>query len=320
MPSALTTRLRLSGPLDLARTVGPIRLGRNDPRIRVLGDVLWRATRTELGPATIRVRVAQDVVAHAWGPGAPCALDGLPALLGELDDAAGFEPHHHPVVKALARAHPGLRLPRTGAVFEAAVPAIISQKVTGLEAKRAFSALVRRHSDRAPGPADGPELWLPPTPAVVAALAGHRWPTLGLDGDRAATLRRAAAVADRLNGLATLAAHRASADLRSIPGIGPWTAAEVTLASHGDADAVSVGDYHLKNRVSFALAGEPRGTDERMLELLEPFRPHRARVVRLLETAGRPAPRYGPRATLPTHLPAPWSAGHPMRRATMKAQ
>jgi 3-methyladenine DNA glycosylase/8-oxoguanine DNA glycosylase len=69
----------------------------------------------------------------------------------------------------------------------------------------------------------------------------------------------------------------------------------VTLRALGDPDAVSVGDFHLPNLVAFALAGEPRADDSRMLELLEPWRGHRARVIRLLESSGIAAPRFGPR-------------------------
>jgi hypothetical protein len=50
--------------------------------------------------------------------------------------------------------------------------------------------------------------------------------------------------------------------------------------------------------VSFALAGEPRADDDRMLELLEPYRGQRARVVRLLEAGAPTAPRRAPRAQL----------------------
>ena len=80
-----------------------------------------------------------------------------------------------------------------------------------------------------------------------------------------------------------------------MPGIGPWTTAEVAVRAWGDPDAVSVGDFHLKNLVAFALAGEPRGSDERMLELLAPYAGRRALVVRILELGGPRPPRYGPR-------------------------
>ena len=100
----------------------------------------------------------------------------------------------------------------------------------------------------------------------------------------------------RRAGEARAAALAAAYDaLRAFPGIGPWTAAEVGFRAFGDADAVSVGDFHIPNMVCWALAREPRGTDERMLELLEPYRGQRARVTRYLELAGIAAPRYGPR-------------------------
>ena len=87
----------------------------------------------------------------------------------------------------------------------------------------------------------------------------------------------------------------AYARLQAFPGIGPWSAAEVAVVALGDTDAVSVGDYHLKNVVSWAHAGAARGTDERMIELLEPWRGQRARVLRLLAAGGFHAPRFGPR-------------------------
>ena len=85
------------------------------------------------------------------------------------------------------------------------------------------------------------------------------------------------------------------ARLRAVPGIGPWTAAEVMLRATGDPDAVSVGDFHLKNLVAYAFTGARKGTDEEMVELLEPYRGHRARVIRLLEASGIRPPAHGPR-------------------------
>jgi len=63
----------------------------------------------------------------------------------------------------------------------------------------------------------------------------------------------------------------------------------------GHPDAVSVGDYHIKNWVVHALTGRPRGTDLEMVELLAPWAGQRQRVVRLIELSGLGAPRYGPR-------------------------
>lgn len=86
--------------------------------------------------------------------------------------------------------------------------------------------------------------------------------------------------------------------LEAFPGVGPWTAAKVALVALGDTDAVHLGDYHLPHTVAYALEGTPRSTDERMLELLEPYRGQRARVIRLIGVAGISAPRYGPKMPL----------------------
>ena len=104
-----------------------------------------------------------------------------------------------------------------------------------------------------------------------------------------------AAHAARAEECTDMALRDAYARLRAFPLVGAWTAAEVGLRALGDPDVVSVGDYHLCHAVCHALAAEPRGTDERMLELLAPFAGYRARVIRLIEVAGIHAPRRGPR-------------------------
>ena len=295
--------IELSAPVDLRVVLGPHVRGRGDPTGRLSGTSAARAARTANGPATLLVELrGTRVEAEAWGPGADRALEGLPALLGLLDDPAGFDPSPHPVIAELARRRPGLRIGWTGAVFEALFPAILEQKVTGMEASGAYRSLIARYGEPAPGPiATAQRLRLQPAPEALAALPYFAFHPFGLEQRRAEVLRRVARDAAHLEGLAALTGSRAAVGaagaiaLQRHAGIGPWTAAEVTFRALGDPDAVSIGDFHLKNLVAFALAGEPRGTDERMLELLEPWPGHRARVVRLLELSGTSAPRYGPR-------------------------
>lgn len=295
--------------LPLAIVTGPMRAGRGDPTMFERDGKWWRAARYPSGNAAVAIWLAAGVLhAAAWGPGAEDALAAVPALVGLRDDPTGFDASHHPVVAELARGRSHLRLGRTDAVFDAAVRGVLGQKVTGLQAKQSYRALVRRAGERAPLPhVNGRPLFVPPTPeAVLRALAGHGSTTLGIDATRTAALREVALVADYLE---TLARNEPAAIVRSalerIPGIGVWTAAETTLPALGDPDAVSFGDYHLKNHVAFALTNAPRGTDETMAELLEPFRPHRARAVRLIELFGPRAPRYGPRMDVPSHVPTP---------------
>jgi 3-methyladenine DNA glycosylase/8-oxoguanine DNA glycosylase len=283
----------LDRPLDLLLTLRPLWRGSGDPTMRLGLGRAWRATRTADGPATLSIAVHDGrVTADAWGPGARLALDALPALLGQDDDRAGWDPAIHPAIAALDRRLPGVRLGRTGAVMEALVPAIIEQKVTGREAFASFRGLVRALGEPAPGPLG---LRLPPDAARLAGLPYHAFHPLGIERRRADTIRAAAARGSWLEATATLLPAEAVARLRSIPGVGPWTAAEVAVRALGDRDAVSVGDYHLPHLVGWVLAGEPRADDDRMLELLEPFRGQRARVVRLVEASGLGPPRRGPR-------------------------
>jgi hypothetical protein len=285
--------IAIDGPLDLVRTLAPLGRGPGDRTIRLAAGRAWRTTRTPDGPATVALHHTGDEVrAEAWGPGADRVLNDVPALIG-LGQPSLTDPGH-PVIDRLTRRFPGVRIPRTGAVLESLVPAILEQKVIGEEARRALFALVRFHGEVAPGP---PELRLrlPPTPATLAALPYYAYHPYGVERRRADLIRRVSARAAWFEAIADLPTTEGYARLMSVPGIGPWTAGEVGVRALGDVDAVSVGDFHLPNLVAFALTGEPRATDARMLELLEPFRGQRALVIRLLELGGIRVPRYGPR-------------------------
>ena len=282
----------VAGTLDLARTLAPLYRGPADPTLKLAASRAAWATSTPAGPATLHVEFAGGKLrARAWGPGRRSVIAGVPALIGLHDEDRRLPPHH-PVVTELAHRMPGLRLGRTGRVMDALVPAILEQKVTGKEASRGLRGLIYRYGEPAPGPFG---LWLVPRPEVLTRLPYYALHPLGIERRRADTMRWAAAHAARLEEIVDLPLDEAYSRLRSLPGVGAWTAAEVGVRALGDRDAVSVGDFHIPNLVAWALAGEPRGDDARMLELLEPYRGQRARVIRLLEASGIAAPRYGPR-------------------------
>lgn len=301
MPPDGDRSLEVHGPLDIRRTLSVHLRGAGDPALRFeVSGSAWRATRTADGPATLFIqRLPDGVRVRAWGRGAETALHGVPALIGLDDDPSALVPRHPAVADAVRRL-PGVRIGRSGGVLEALIPAILEQKVTGDEARHTYRALLRAYGEPAPGPRG---LRLQPAPEVLASLPYHAFHPLGLERRRAELIRAVAREAPRLERLGALAGkpgesrESAYAVLRRFPGVGPWTAAEVGIRAFGDPDAVSIGDFHLPNLVAWALAGEPRGTDERMLELLEPYGGQRGRVVRLLELSGIRAPRYGPRAS-----------------------
>jgi 3-methyladenine DNA glycosylase/8-oxoguanine DNA glycosylase len=243
--------------------------------------------RTPDGPAALHVRAEgpAEIRAEAWGAGADWALDHAPGLVGAEDDDAGFVPHHD-VIRELWRRHRAVRLVRTADVMPVLLAAILEQKVVGVEARRAWRRMVRAMGEPAPGPE--PTLLLPPDPARLAELPYHAFHPFGVERRRAEVIRAVCALAETERGAVLERIGR-------IRGIGPWTLAETARLAFGDPDAVSVGDYHLPNIVAWALAGEPRGDDRRMLDLLEPYRGHRARVQRLLEAGHVAAPGFGPR-------------------------
>ncbi len=292
------TVVRPSLPTNLHHTVGPLfraGSGRGGRSAVAPDGALWRTFRTPIGPATGRFASSRDgIMVQAWGDGAEWVVAGAPDLLGRCDSLEGFEPGG--IVRQLHHRMPGLRIGRSGAVFDVIVPTVLAQKVTGKEAGRAWGAMIRMLGEPAPRPPGAARgLCLPPSAERLAALAYQDYHPFGVEMRRANVIRGLAARAGKLDAAAAMPLPDASRLLRAFPGVGAWTAAEVAMLALGDADAVSVGDFHIPNTVSWALAGEPRGTDERMLELLAPYAGHRGRVIRLLESAGIIAPRYGPR-------------------------
>ena len=298
-PDEQSRTITFTEPVDLALTIAPLRRGRYDPATQLGAAGLWRATRTPEGPSTLAV-VGRDGAsrthsavfeARAWGPGAEWALEHAPALLGARDHPEEFRTDH-PLIARLVRRLPGLRVSRANAVFETLIPTVLEQKVTGFESRRAYRQLVAKLGEPAPGPAG---LTLPPDPGAIAGTPYYELHLLGVERNRADTLRRVASQAHRLESLLALSSTEAQRELTQIRGIGPWSAGEVAFIAFGDPDAVSIGDYHVPHQVAWALAGEERATDERMLELLEPFRGHRGRVIRLITAARLGPERKGPR-------------------------
>ena len=291
-PPAASLRLGLPTGSQPRLTLSALWQGPADPAMRFLAGEVLRATHMKGGPATLRLRfTADEAVAEAWGQGAHDALERVPALLGLLDEPSHLSPQDR-LVGELARRFAGLRMTRAGSVYEPLLVTIIGQKLTSFEARRSYRRLLQRWGRPAPGPGG---LLLAPAPEQLARLPYHLLHPLGLERRRADALRAAAGAARALQRLADERPEGLGRALASVPGIGPWSTAEVLRLSLGDPDAVSLGDYNLPNLVGWALAGERRANDARMLELLEPYRGQRARVVRLIELSGLSPARRGPR-------------------------
>ncbi|MEB3064209.1 DNA-3-methyladenine glycosylase family protein [[Mycobacterium] zoologicum] len=284
------------GPASPELTLAPLRRGPGDPCLQVGDDgAIWRTSLMPGGPVTARItRAARDAVdCEAWGAGAQEFLDGAAGLLGADDDASDFAPSE-PTVVAAHRRLPHLRLGRTHRVLEALIPAILEQRVPGADAFAAWRRLVGEFGTPAPGPAPS-RMRVPPPAEVWRTIPSWKFHRANVDGGRARTVIGCAQRATTLERLVDRPAAEARAALTTLPGVGVWTAAETAQRAFGDADALAVGDYHLAKMIGWTLLGHPID-DDTMVELLEPMRPHRHRVVRLLFESGLAVlPRRGPR-------------------------
>jgi 3-methyladenine DNA glycosylase/8-oxoguanine DNA glycosylase len=299
---AARTTYAPTAPVDVAATLRPLRRGHFDPTMRIDDSGVWRTLNTPLGAATLHLGTrGSRVEATAWGPGAEWAIDGVPELLGAGDDWTGLDVAGTAFLADSLRRNPGLRLLRTRQVFEMMLAAILEQKVTGKEARHSWRVLITKYGEVAPGPAPAGMYVCPPA-SVWRMVPSWEWHKAGVGPQRSDTVMRVAAVADSLE--RTLSLGRGGAEverrLRSIRGVGVWTAAETMQRAHGDPDSPSVGDYHLPAVVGWALIGEPVD-DDGMLELLAPWAGHRQRIMRLIEASGFAKPRFGPRMTIQDH-------------------
>ncbi len=280
---------------DLMETLRYQRVGPLDPC--AIFDVPARrfvfAYRSPTGPVTLSLtqRAPTSVAVEAWGDGRAEALEHAPAICGVHDDPDAFAPEHEGL-RVLGRRFRKMRMPRVPWAMEALVGTILQQRVAFVEAAKSWRTLAVERGERAPGPH---ALWLFPSQEALEAIPTWAYREMLVDRKRELAVRALLDHRPEVDAIASRTFDEVRASLAKIPGIGPWTIESFLGQARGDADAVPILDYWLPHMIGFALAGEARSTDARMLELLAPFRPHRYRVIRLIGAAGFGAQRRGPR-------------------------
>ncbi|MEM6705804.1 MAG: DNA-3-methyladenine glycosylase 2 family protein [Acidobacteriota bacterium] len=282
---------------DVLATLRRTRFAPPDPSARLVGETYWRATRTPDGPATLAIAATPgSVEAESWGEGADWALERLPGLIGALDEPPSWESLPEPL-RSLEKRVGGVRVPRTASLFEALVPTVLAQKVTGKEAKLGYLELARALAEPAPGP--GPaDLILPPGPERIARMGYEDFHRFGIERKRAIVLLELARRHRRVEEATEMTLDAARQRLLAFRGIGPWTVEHVAFVALGDPDAVTPGDYNLPSYVAWNMVRERTADDARMFELLEPYRGQRGRIVLWLQIGGRKPPRRGPRSPI----------------------
>jgi len=307
-PEAYRWRIGALHLFDLAL----LRNGAGDATTRVVFGAerahVSRATLTPDGPGTIEFVaptrwVADTVVAHppaaevlaTHGPGGEWLAARVTHMAGHTDAPPTIAAAPHPALQRALRDVGKLHLPRTESPYHELLPAILGQRITAAQALAQWSVLCRRYGEPAPGNLN---LHLPPSPERLRAVASWDFHRLGIEHQRARTLQMAARHAAYIERTRELDGAAARAALMKLPGIGVWTSAVAVGVSHGDPDALPIGDFHVKNTVAWALTGCARGTDDEMVATLAPYAGQRWRVVRTLERAGNSAPKFGPKRRL----------------------
>jgi 3-methyladenine DNA glycosylase/8-oxoguanine DNA glycosylase len=273
-----------------------MRNGRNDPTVKIDAQNIWRATYTPFGPGTLHITQWDTQTPHVegFGPGGSWLVDKSHDLLGKSDHFTSLLTLHDEVTRAQQR-YGSWRFPRTHTAYHELIPAILGQRVTAIEAFQQWRSLCTNYGSPAPGP--HLDLWLPPDPEVLSRVPYYVLHTFGIEKKRADTIRRTASHFHRLAALdaTDTTPEKLTSELTQIEGIGVWTAATAGAVAFGDPNALVVGDYHVKNNVAYALTRKPRGTDEQMIALLQPYEGQRGRVVKWLELDGWLAPKFGHR-------------------------
>lgn len=281
--------------VDLVETLRFQRMGPYDPcgLFEQRARRFAYAFRIEGEPVTLHLAQTgpTTIEATAWGPGAERALREVPAICGAHDDPDAFTTDHEGVQR-LARRFRKMRMPRVPWTMESLVAIILQQRIAFVEAAQGWAKIARERGSEAPGPLG---LRLFPDKQALLEMPTWAYRESLVDRKRELAIRALLDHDQKIQASLSGSFDEIRTTLQRIPGIGPWTTESFLGQRRGDADAVPTLDYWMPHTIVHALTGKPRSTDEEMLALLERFRPHRGRVMRLIFAAGYDAPRHGPR-------------------------
>lgn len=300
--------------VDVAQNFAPLVRGTADPTAATNNGVSWLSFRpASSGPVTLAIHHPQsrvkateiryDIWAQQDDAAITAAIEYMPVLLGvdeqslagwsAFDELLGQTAHLLPAaVLEARRQNPGMRLMATGQLVEELFTVVLEQKVTQQQARASWHWLANTHGQ--PSPAGEPAPKLAPSPETVLGITSWQWHAGWVQPFLARTLQNVASRASALQRLAHEPLDVIARGLGALRGIGPWTIAETLQRTHGAADLLSIGDFHLAHHIGEALTGR-RTDDTGMLELLEPWAGHRQRLVRLIYASGMRFSRFGPR-------------------------
>jgi 3-methyladenine DNA glycosylase/8-oxoguanine DNA glycosylase len=273
-------------PVDFARTFSMQQLGPYDPTAELKGDCFRKAFFYRKEAAGVEIcRDGDALVVRAFGKHAGELLAETVAGLEQDDRYFHFGIEDRGILR-LHSLLPGLRLLRVPWIYDMTCSAILQQRIRTVDAMRDWRRITQRYGSLGPM-----GLRAFPEASVLAQAPRFALERMGIDARRSSALLRFANELRFVRFHAGMDFGALRQTLLRVCGIGPWTTETVMGYGAGDVDATITGDLHLPHLVCYALAGEREGSDERMVELLEPFRGHRFRVIRLLYASQLTVPR-----------------------------
>jgi AraC family transcriptional regulator, regulatory protein of adaptative response / DNA-3-methyladenine glycosylase II len=192
-----------------------------------------------------------------------------------------------PVLAPLVKARPGLRVPGAWDGFELAVRAIFGQQITVPAATRLLGRLVGAHGALLPAMGEEGEglshLFPSPTHLAKGDLS-----KLGMPNARAMAVTSLAQAisADPMIFSRSASLEETIAKLRSLPGIGEWTAQYIAMRELREPDAFPAADIGLMRAMASADGRRPSPAE--LLARAEAWRPWRAYAALHLWAAGSP--------------------------------
>ncbi len=289
------------GPFDLATAqdfAGGFAPGLGETAVTARGLLMVFPLEDGSGSAAVDVR--QDADGTVWGEvfgthDAEAARAQAARSLSLDIDGRGWPEVglRDPVIGALQGRYGPLRPVCFHSPYEAAASFVIGARISMRQGARIRAQLAAAHGDAIALP-DGREVHAFPRPAVL----------LGVDdvpGISAEKVRRLHAIAQAaLDGrlaaerLRSMPAEEAIADLRTLPGVGPWTASGILMRGAGTPDTLPLDDAISRDavRASYGLPAEP--TDAQWLAIAEAWRPYRMWATVLTHMAWRRERPDGP--------------------------
>jgi AraC family transcriptional regulator of adaptative response / DNA-3-methyladenine glycosylase II len=253
------------------------------PCERVEGRRIFKALMTPDGACVLEIALEPDGAwcrAHAEVKISPQSMTQLHRaslrMLGLTSDVKSFETRarNDAMLSAMIARQRGLRVPLTASGFEALCWGIIGQQINVK-----FAASLRREILNLAGEPAGKGMRTHPAPERVANLSPSLLTSRRFSRSKTEYLigaaREVAEARLDIEGLISGSARAAETKLKSVHGIGTWTARYVMLRT-GFADSAPVGDCVLGTALQRLHALGERPGQEEAERLMREFSPHRS--------------------------------------------